>query len=101
MKLSTQNRIVISKSFIEDMVPISEERNFKVFFSEKQTAVIFSSKNKRGRIVQIGKVHIDDKNRIRFTSDLVELIPKLLKEDFDGLYMCLNPEKELCIKKVP
>ena len=101
LKLLSQNRIVIPQDLIQDMVPLPEDGVFKIFFSEHLRCVVFSSQEKKGSIVQIGRIRFDSKKRMMFSSRLYELIPKLLNGEWEEFYFCLNQKKELCIKKAP
>lgn len=103
MELDKQKRVTVPQVLMREILePIPENRILKVFFSEKTHTVIFTAKAKKGGFVFIDQVHLDQKNRLTLGSRLYDLIPRLLSTDsFENAYMCLNTQRELCIKKFP
>ncbi len=101
MKVDNQKRICIPQKLVQDMVICPSNQHLKVYFSEHLKTVSLSVSDKKGAIVQIGRVCVDSKNRMFITTELYKLIPELLKGQWDDLYLCLNQKKELCIKRVP
>lgn len=100
IKLHSLNRTTVPVELYRSLIPFNGN-HLKVYFNERAKSIIFSEKQKKGSVFQVGEVYLDSKHRILFQEYLLELISKLLQGDFSDLYFCINQNRELCIKRVP
>lgn len=100
-KLLSQNRVTIP-AYLFSSLNLGEAKYLKVYFLERTRTIMFSTDKRNGDYIFIGEVHIDSKNRILFPKGLVDLINQLLAStDFSSLYLYLDEEEHLCMKRVP
>lgn len=101
MHIDKQNRFIIPVYLRDDMQPLPEDNQFRVFYNQRDNCIIFSNAEQPDENLQIAKVSFDNKYRIWFNKKLVALCNTLLNGQDETFFLFLNRKKELCMKKIP